>query len=205
MAITKVHVPDHFLVRWNENTGLLQGAQVGYIEKIVEDGVVISIKEGDPMAVALGLAAGFPLSSVLGEINTALLADADTKTAQIAQLTTDKVASDKAAADALAQVATLTAQLADYTSPKDVAGVPEWVYKSQAYKALITAGKMDSLVAALAAAASKDLAGKLAQVDFETSARFFRKHPTVQMFVDSGLFTDAEVDGLFKLAATFAV
>lgn len=86
MAYTESKTPDHFLIRWNEETGLVQGAQVGFIEKVFKDGVLISARQGDPISVAMADESGFPLKAVLGEINTAALTQLELQSKELIRL-----------------------------------------------------------------------------------------------------------------------
>lgn len=56
-------VPYEFLVRWNHQTGELQGAHVKLYDNVL-------MLEGDSQAVAIANASGFPLDSVLTAIET---------------------------------------------------------------------------------------------------------------------------------------
>jgi hypothetical protein len=195
------HIERVVLAFRGDADGAYKGGHVERFTVIRQDGVEIARQPG--RATTIGEAAGFTWPEVAAEINAGLLIANEEQGAQITALTAEKASADAARDAALSQLETLRAKLADYEAPTDTNGVPSWVYKSQAYKALIVAGKMDYLTNALTAAAAQSIGGKLAKVDFETSARFKRDHPTVLMFISSGLFTSAEVDALFKLAATF--
>lgn len=213
MTIEKITKLEHVHLAFRgDMDGGYKGGHVQYFTVIKEDGVEISRQQGRATTISEAAAAGFTMPDVAAAINLGLIVANEAQAAQLATLSLEKADADQAktvaesARDAaLAQVQELQAQLDAYVSPVAVNGVPEWVYKSQAYKALTVTDNMDKLTAALATAATQSMAGKLAKIDFETSAKFYRNHPTVAMFVATGLFTDAQVDDLFKLAATFAV
>ncbi len=232
MALTQTKTPYEFLARWTEDGAALKGAHIAFIETIKDGATVLSLKVGDAQPVSLAGEQGFPLAQALAALNAAAIADGESKAAQIVQMAADHQAqvqqlqdahaaavqqlqeahapviqalasAEQARDQATALVQELQARLTTYESPADVNGVPAWVYKSQAYKALTVAGKFDFFRGKLVEAAALSMPGKLALVDFDTSAKFYRKHPTVQMMIDTGLLTDAEADQLWKLAATF--
>lgn len=194
-----------------DDDGGFKGAHVEYFTRILrDDGTEITRQPGRATTLSDAAAAGFTFPDVVSAINAGALLDNEAKAAQIATLTAEKAAAvaaqavaETASAAALAQVQELQAKLTAYESPADINGVPEWVYASQAYKALIQSGAMAGVKAMLAADTSVE--GQMAQADFEKSARFYRTNPTLVGFIAKGAFTDAQMDGLFKLAASFKV
>lgn len=211
MALAQTKTPYEFLARWDD-AGVFKGAHISFIDRIMDGETVLSVKVGDAQPVSLAGEQGFPLADVLDAMHASVLADNDAKAAQITTLTVDKTAADQAktAAEsardaAMAEKQALADQLLEYESPADVNGVPEWVYKSQAYKAMTVSGVFDTFRGALVAAAEQGVQGKLALIDFDTAARFYRNHPTVALMIQSGLLTAVQTDDLWKLAATFAV
>lgn len=193
-----------------DQDGRAKGAHVEYFTVIKDDdGTEIARKLEKPVTFSVAGLSNEAHPAVLAGINVGLALTVDQQAAELQQLRADlgtaASALDQCTAERDAAQADAAALRAKYESPVSTNGVPEWVYASQAYKALVVAGKLDTLRAALDVAAQQGQAGMLAKVDFEKSARFYRAHPTVAMFIASGLFTDAEVDALFKLAATFPV
>lgn len=115
MPIQKVQHPYEFLVRWRD--GQLSGAHVGYIEQLMdEDGSVISHKVLDVMPVAIGGAQGFPLATVVNQLQVDAIARGDAEQARAdalqAQLTEREAELKTAQEAAAAEAATLREQLA---------------------------------------------------------------------------------------------
>lgn len=66
-----IQIPYEFLVRWNHQTGVLQGAHAKFYEAITDaNGVIIGGKEGDAMSVIVAGNAGFPLAEILSAIES---------------------------------------------------------------------------------------------------------------------------------------
>ena len=198
MAITETRNPYEFLARWDEKTGVFRGAHVQFYDLVLKDGSQIAGAPSKAYGVGNGLA--FPLADIMDTVTADALALVDTQAAQIAALEAEKTAAEQAKDAALEQVASLQEQLAAFLPGTSSNGVPEWVYASQAYKALILAGLMPAVKAGLAAMPGVE--GELARADFEKSARFYRTNPTLAALGPALGMTDAQLDQLFITAAT---
>jgi hypothetical protein len=66
---TEKNTPYEFLCRWDDE-GKLSGAHVGFRNVVQKDGVDISSTRDDVQSVAIGTAAGFPLSDVLALVQS---------------------------------------------------------------------------------------------------------------------------------------
>lgn len=203
MAIEETnHIERVVLAFRGDVDGSYKGAHVERFSVIKRDGVEIARQPGKATTITDAAAAGFTMPAVAAAINLGAILTSEAQAAQIVALTAEKAEALAANAPLAAQVADLTTRIAEYEAPTDVNGVPSWVYASQAYKALITSGSMAGLRAMLAADTSVE--GQLALADFEKSARFYRDNATLNRFVTNGVFTSAQMDDLFRLAATFA-
>lgn len=203
--ITETRTPYEFLARWDEKTGVFKGAHIVFYDAVLKDGVQLTGAPSKAFGIGDGMA--FPLADIVGTTTANALALVDTQAAQIAALNSDKTAAEQARDAALVQVAALTAdkaalqaQLDSYLSPTSPNGVPEWVYASQAYKALILSGLMPAVQAGLAVMPGVE--GELARADFEKSARFYRANPTLAALGTALGLTTAQLDQLFITAAT---
>lgn len=211
MTITETnHIERVVLAFRGDVDGSFKGAHLERFRVLKQDGVEIARTPGKATTISEASAAGFTWPEVAAEINAGLIITSEAQAAQIAALTADKAAADEAKATAeaardaaLVEKQALAVKLQEYESPTDVNGVPSWVYASQAYKALIQAGSMAYVKGLLAADTS--IEGQMALADFEKSARFYRDNPTLNKFVSNGTFTSAQMDDLFRLAATFTV
>jgi hypothetical protein len=60
-------IPNELLIRWNDD-GVLQGAHVVFLGKVLDDGgKVIAAQPMPPQAISLGESEGFPLSEILNQ------------------------------------------------------------------------------------------------------------------------------------------
>jgi len=116
MAIVKQQTPYEFLVRWDN--GVVVGAHIRFLERLVEDGTVISEKEGHAKPVSLAGEAGFPIAGILSLVQANALADLATAQAALAV--------------SEAKVAALQAQLGLPAEPQD----PREVAKAAREKAV---------------------------------------------------------------------
>lgn len=76
--------PYEFLVRFNED-GSISGAHVGWLEQVYKDDVVINRSE-KVEAVAIGNDAGFPLATILNEVQISALIDLEIAKKEIESL-----------------------------------------------------------------------------------------------------------------------
>jgi hypothetical protein len=200
MAIVEDTYVHEFLARFDRN-GFV-AAHIGEAVALVKDGVLMPGKTTLLDARPVGPDDAATLAEIGAQINTlavaanaALTAERDAAVAAKAQAESER---DTAVADA-------AALRAKYESPLSENGVPEWVWRSQAMKALIISGKKPIVDAAMAQLAQTGVQGQLAQVDYLESQRFYRDHQTTLMMIQGGLLTAQEADDLWKLAATFPV
>ena len=110
-----------------------------------------------------------------------------------------KTAADADRDKAIANVATLTAQLAALQPPADVNGVPQVITMVQAQLALLGAGLLDKVNAALAAIPGDQ--GKAAMIEWTNAANVHRTNALVGAMQASLSLTDAQIDALFIAAA----
>ena len=186
-VITEVRKPYEFLARWNPDTGAFMGAHIQWYDSVLKDGVKIT---GSPSkAYGVGEALDFPLSDIISMITSDAIALSESQAVQLQDLTT-----------ATSRIAQLELELSEYRAGNNADGVPKWVYKSQAYKSLILAGKMPAVKALLDSLPG--IEGELARVDFETSARFYRDNPVLNQLATALQMTNADLDQIFITAAT---
>jgi hypothetical protein len=186
-VITEVRKPYEFLARWNPDTGAFTGAHIQWYDSVLKDGVKIA---GSPSkAYGVGEALDFPLSDIVTMITSDALALSESQAIQLQDLAT-----------AASRITQLELELSEYRAGNNADGVPKWVYKSQAYKSLILAGKMPAVKALLDSLPG--IEGELARVDFETSARFYRDNPVLNQLATALQMTKADLDQIFITAAT---
>lgn len=70
--IQNVQKPYEFLVRWTD--GVISGAHVGFVEQLIDDGKVLSQTPLPVQPVSLAGETGFPLATVLGQLQIDALA-----------------------------------------------------------------------------------------------------------------------------------
>jgi hypothetical protein len=186
--------------------GSFKGAHLERFNIIKRDGVEIVRQPGRATTISEAAAAGFTWPEVAAEINTGLLLTCESQAAQIVTLTAEKAAAETAriAAEtardtALAEVEALTAQLAEYQTPVDANGVPKQVTMRQAQLALLAAGLLDDVEAAIAAIPGD--AGRAAQITWTKSSAVQRDNALIGQLAGALGLTSAEVDALFIQAA----
>lgn len=115
--LTKNVFPYEFFARWDETTGALKGFHFKTITSILEDGKVISAVESDALTPALAAAAGFPLATIIDNLNDAALSsvrelEAETATlkADFEKLNAELKAKNAEHEAAIAELANVTAQ-----------------------------------------------------------------------------------------------
>ncbi|TXT39207.1 MAG: hypothetical protein FD135_2357 [Comamonadaceae bacterium] len=194
MAITKQITAYEFLVRWNN--GVLAGAHIRMLETISENGVVLSQKEGAAQPVSLAGELGFPIADVLSALQVTALTDLTT--AQAAKAASD--AALKTTQDALAvaeaKAVTLQAQIDAYTQATSNDPEGPTVDDLQIRLALNELGWRDAVEAAVAQS-SQDIK------DWWAKARNIKRRNWMVRAIGEALGkTDAELDGLWALAAT---
>lgn len=207
MAITKTTTPYEFLARWKD--GALAGAHVKFLETITDNGVVVSQREGDPKAVAVAGASGFPLEDILTTLQAQAITERDAaiaakSTAETAlataanahelETTTNTaalVAKDATIASLQAQIEALTPA----TPTTDPLGPV--VSDLQIRLAMNQVGLRKAVESAVAASTDPSLK------DWYARAQNFKRHdPMVLGMIHSLGVSDVDADSLFALAAS---
>lgn len=131
---------------------------------------------------------------------TAEAALATTNTEHTAALAAKQAETDAALATARAELAAKDAEIARLTAlvpaPVIVNGVPQTVTMRQARLALLQAGLLDDVTAAVAGA------GEAAKIEWEYASDVSRNAILIQTLGGALGLTDEQLDGLFVLAAT---
>lgn len=193
MAIIKQQTPYEFLVRWTNGT--VAGAHIRFLERLVEDGVVTSEKEGDAQPVSMAGGAGFPIADILSAIQSTALTDL--ATAQAAKAASDmalKTVQDAFTAEQ-GKSADLQAQIDAYTPPASSTSVT----MRQARLALLSAGLLDQVTAAIAALPEPDKSAAL--IEWEYAATVERDSGLIPTMGTALGLSTAQLDALFATAA----
>lgn len=195
MTIEKSTVFESFLIR-GDGKGGLQAAHVEYLELIKDGDDVLSSKilPAQPLGITPK-----ELAPVLGAALTAALETNEAQAAEIATLTAAKTEAEAARDQALANVAALTEQLAAMQPPTDANGVPQVVSMVQAQLALLGAGLLDKVEAAIASIPGDQ--GRAAQIEWSKAANVHRDHALIAGMQDALKLSDAQIDALFIDAA----
>ena len=190
MAITKQQTPYEFLVRWTD--GAVAGAHIRFLERLVEDGVVISEKEGDAKPVSMAGGAGFPIADILSALQVTALSN-------LALEKTAKAAAETALTAAQAQVTALQAQIDSSapSAPPAVDPLGPTVSDLQIRLAMNQVGLRTAVEAAVAASTDQSLKDW-----YERAKAFKRRDPLVLGMIQTLGVSDADADGLFALAAS---
>ena len=116
-------VPYELLARWGQD-GKLAGVHVGFRTITKRDDVVIADTPDAVQPVALGAAAGFPLSDILTQLHADAIAKGDALTVELAvnktELSTASTAITQLQADAVAANDALTAKTAELAAANAV-------------------------------------------------------------------------------------
>ena len=202
MTIEKQTVPCCLNVVWDEN-GKLKGAAFYEQDVIRDDGVIISVKQGDAQPVAVLDHKGVDVAGIIGRIGQDAIAlaeskDAELKAAQAAQADVQRLTGERdghqarvAALDAEANA--LRAEIAALKAPKPIVRVPTAGLLIAIERRGLTA-QLDAIRAALP---------EQQQREFELYLKMpytRRDHPLVAMVQQAFGWTDAEVDALFAEA-----
>ena len=208
MTITQSKTPNEFLVRWSD-AGVIQGAHIVFREAITEDGAELSSKILPAQPVSLAGEAGFPLGDVLDILQSDALGTLEAKDAEIATLKADaeKAKTDAAQAlsamtaerdAAIAQAAALQAQI-DAAAPPTVNGVPQSITMRQARLALLGAGKLSLVDAAIDSMPEPQKSA--ARIEWEYSNEVQRNNGFVAALGPALGMTEEQIDQLFIAAA----
>ena len=111
----------------------------------------------------------------------------------------EKAAATAALADKDAQIVALEAQVAEL-APPTVNGVPQVVTRRQARQALLLAGLLDSVQAAISAI-QDTTQRRLAQIEWDDSQNFERQRPLLISLATGLGLTSAQLDQLFVTAS----
>ncbi len=197
MSLTITKIVHGFLARFND-AGALQGAQVEYREVKSFEGEVLSDKLLDPQPVAPSDAA--VLEEISATINASALANITTLEAERDAAIDAKVAAEGECDAAMTQISQLQAQLVTYQTVVDSNGIPVEVTMRQAQLALLGAGLLDAVEAAIAAYPGD--AGKAARITWYKSSTVRRSNPLILALMPLLGLTSQQVDALFVVAAT---
>ena len=199
MTIEKQTVPYCLNVVWDEN-GKLKGAAFYEQDVIRDDGVIISVKQGDAQPVAVLDHKGVDVTGIISRIGKDAIALAESKDvelraalADVQRLTgeRDDLQSRVAALDAEAKA--LRAENEALKAPKPILRVP-----TAALLIVIERRGLTTLDDAVRAALPENQ-----QREFELYLKMpytRRDHPLVAMVQQAFGWTDAEVDALFAEA-----
>jgi len=219
MTIEKQTVPYCLNVVWDE-TGKLKGAAYYEQDVIRDDGVIISVKQGDAQPVAVLDHKGVDVAGIIGRIGQDAIALAESKDAELRAAQADvqrltgerdgiqsRVAALDAEANALrAEIEAMKApkpimreQLAVYQTTKDDNGVPQRVPMADAQIVLLRAGLLQKVQDALDAMPSPE--GDEARIRWAKDQYIRRDNPLVVSVQGALGMTDADIDALFVAAA----
>lgn len=198
MTLEKQTYLNEFFVRMKDDGSGIQGVHVADVERILENGVLISARMLEPRAVNPGDAPA--LAQIADAFNLAALATVDAQAVEIAALTAAKTEVETARDTALAEVESLRTQLLAYQTPVDENGVPKEVTMRQAQLALLSAGLLDDVEAAIASIPGD--AGRAATITWTKSAAVKRDNPLIAQLAAGLGLSSTSIDNLFKLAAT---
>ena len=199
MTIEKQTVPYCLNVVWDEN-GKLKGAAFYEQDVIRDDGVIISVKQGDAQPVAVLDHKGVDVAGIIGRIGQDAIALAESKDvelraalADVQSLTSerDDLQSRVTALDAEANA--LRAEIEALKAPKPILRVPTAALLIVMERHELTT-QLDAIRAALPAEQGRE-------VELYLKMPYTRRdHPLVTMVQQAFGWTDAEVDALFAEA-----
>ena len=199
MTIEKQTVPYCLNVVWDEN-GKLKGAAFYEQDVIRDDGVIISVKQGDAQPVAVLDHKGVDVTGIIGRIGQDAIALAESKDvelraalADVQSLTSerDDLQSRVTALDAEANA--LRAEIEALKAPKPILRVPTAALLIVMERHELTT-QLDAIRAALPAEQGRE-------VELYLKMPYTRRdHPLVAMVQQAFGWTDAEVDALFAEA-----
>ena len=199
MTIEKQTVPYCLNVVWDEN-GKLKGAAFYEQDVIRDDGVIISVKQGDAQPVAVLDHKGVDVTGIIGKIGVAAVALAEQKDAELraAQADVQRLTGERdgyqarvAALDSEANA--LRAEIEALKAPKPILRVPTAALLIVMERHELTT-QLDAILAALPAEQGRE-------VELYLKMPYTRRdHPLVAMVQQAFGWTDAEVDALFAEA-----
>jgi len=197
MAIEKQTLPYELLIRWRD--GVVAGAHVQYITRLVDDGAVVNEQLGAALPVDVGAGKGFPIADLLSQVQTDALIAVDAKTAALAAMTEQRDAAIQARDEAQSALATVQTELDALKASlvPMIDGVPQVVSRFQARAALHVAGLLKSIELMM----SHPDADPLMRLAWEDAQNFERKSPTLLALANALELTAEQVDALFIQAA----
>lgn len=199
MTIEKQTVPYCLNVVWDEN-GKLKGAAYYEQDVIRDDGVIISVKQGDAQPVAVLDHKGVDVAGIIGRIGKDAIALAESKDAELrtaladVQRLTDERDGYQARVTALdAEANALRAEIEAMKAPKPIVRVPTAALLIVMRRRGLR-DQLDAILAALPAEQGSEVQELLAMPYTR------RDHPLIAMVQQAFGWTDAEVDALFSEA-----
>ena len=199
MTIEKQTVPYCLNVVWDEN-GKLKGAAFYEQDVIRDDGVIISVKQGDAQPVAVLDHKGVDVAGIIGRIGKDAIALAESKDAELRAALADvqsitgerdDLQSRVTALDAEANA--LRAEIEALKAPKPILRVPTAALLIVMERHELTT-QLNAILAALPAEQGRE-------VELYLKMPYTRRdHPLVAMVQQAFGWTDAEVDALFAEA-----
>jgi len=199
MTIEKQTVPYCLNVVWDEN-GKLKGAAFYEQDVIRDDGVIISVKQGDAQPVAVLDHKGVDVAGIIGRIGQDAIALAESKDAELraAQADVQRLTGER---DGLqSRVAALDAEANALRAENEALKAPKPILRVPTAALLIVMRRrglrdqLDAILAALPAEQGAEVQELLAMPYTR------RDHPLVAMVQQAFGWTDAEVDALFAEA-----
>ena len=199
MTIEKQTVPYCLNVVWDEN-GELKGAAFYEQDVIRDDGVIISVKQGDAQPVAVLDHKGIDVTGVIGRIGQDAIALAESKDAElraaqedVQRLTGERDGLQSRVAALEGEASALRAEIEALKAPKPILRVPTAALLIVMRRRGLR-DQLDAILAALPAEQSAE-AQELLAMPYTR-----RDHPLVAMVQQAFGWTDAEVDALFAEA-----
>jgi hypothetical protein len=199
MTIEKQTVPYCLNVVWDES-GKLKGAAFYEQDVIRDDGVIISVKQGDAQPVAVLDHKGVDVAGIIGRIGQDAIALAESKDvelraalADVQRLTGERDGYQARVTALDAEANALRAENEALKAPKPILRVPTAALLIVVERRELTA-RLDAIRAALP---------ENQQREFELYLKMpytRRDHPLVAMVQQAFGWTDAEVDALFSEA-----
>lgn len=199
MTIEKQTVPYCLNVVWDE-TGKLKGAAFYEQDVIRDDGVIISVKQGDAQPVAVLDHKGVDVAGIIGRIGQDAIALAESKDAELraAQADMQRITEERdglqsrvAALDG--EASALRAEIEALKAQKPIVRVP-----TAALLIVIERHELTPQLSAILAALPSE---QRREVDLYLKMPYTRRdHPLVAMVQQAFGWTDAQVDDVFAEA-----
>ena len=199
MTIEKQTVPYCLNVVWDES-GKLKGAAFYEQDVIRDDGVIISVKQGDAQPVSVLGQKGIDLDGIIGKIGVAAVALAESKDAElraaqadVQRLTVERDGYQARVVALDAEANALRAENEALKAPKPILRVPTAALLIVMERHELTT-QLNAILAALPAEQGRE-------VELYLKMPYTRRdHPLVAIVQQAFGWTDAEVDALFAEA-----